>query len=217
MGAMSSLPASNPGPATAGNGPVLQIRQPVLPWSATVPAIEGLSLDLHPGLHLVCGGEGRGKTTLLRLLAGELLPSRGRVERQVGTTAWSDPLAPELDGQLAQTWLAQAQSRHPRWHAGAADALQEAWALTPHLGKQMHMLSAGTRRKLGLLEAAASGAALVLLDMPFAALDGASRRVLLELLEDAASQPSQIWVLADYTVPAGLDTSLFASRMELGD
>ncbi|HLO92775.1 MAG TPA: ABC transporter, partial [Burkholderiaceae bacterium] len=87
----------------------------------------------------------------------------------------------------------------------------------PHLGKQMHMLSAGSRRKLGLLAAAASGADLVLLDMPFAALDGASRRVLLEVLEDAAVQREQLWVLADYAAPAGLDASLFASRIDLGE
>lgn len=208
-------------PEAASSGrAVVRIRQPVLPWAAQVPAIEGLSLDLRPGLHLVCGGEGRGKTTLLRLLAGELTPSGGQLERQVDSVAWSDPLDSALDGQLAQTWLAQAEARHARWQAGLAKELQAAWALEPHLGKQMHMLSAGTRRKLGLLEAAASGAALILLDTPFAALDGASRRVLLELLEDAASQPSppsQIWVLADYAAPAGLDESMFASRMDLGD
>jgi len=85
------------------------------------------------------------------------------------------------------------------------------------MAKQMHMLSAGSRRKLGLLAAAASGAELVLLDMPFAALDGVSRRVLLALLEEAATQQRQIWVMADYAAPAGLDASLFASRIELGD
>lgn len=181
------------------------------------PLLDGLDFELLPGLHLVLGGEGRGKTALLGLLAGVLTPDAGRLDRQLDTQAWPDTLEASLDGQLARDWLALEQGRHARWNAQAASALQQAWALEPHLDKQMHMLSAGSRRKLGLLAAAASGAELVLLDMPFAALDGVSRRVLLELLEEAALQRRQIWVMADYAAPAGLDASLFASRIDLGE
>ncbi len=179
--------------------------------------LAGLDFELGPGLHLVQGGEGRGKTALLRLLAGLLVPDAGQLERQLASQAWPDPLDPARDAQQAADWLAEERARHAAWHADAAAALQEAWQLGPHMAKQMHMLSAGSRRKLGLLAAAASGAELVLLDMPFAALDGVSRRVLLELLEDAARQCRQIWVMADYAAPSGLDASLFASRIDLGD
>ena len=176
-----------------------------------------MNLDLTPGLHLVLGGEGRGKTTLLRLLAGLLQPVAGSLERCVASQAWPDPLDSAMDGRPAADWLAGEQARHAGWDAATALRLQEAWALEAHLGKQMHMLSAGSRRKLGLVAAAASGAELVLLDAPFAALDAGSRRVLLEVLEDAARQREQIWVLADYAAPERLDASLCASHIQLGD
>ena len=191
--------------------------QPASRAGASAPLLDSLCFEMGPGLHLVQGGEGRGKTALLGLLAGVLRPDAGRLERQMATQAWPDPLDAALDGLPARDWLASEQRRHPGWQVQAADLLQQAWALEPHLAKQLHMLSAGSRRKLGLLAAAASGADLVLLDMPFAALDGASRRVLLEVLEEAAVQRRQIWVMADYAAPAGLEASLFASRIDLGD
>lgn len=172
---------------------------------------------MQPGLHLVLGGEGRGKTALLRLLAGVLEPMAGDLERRVFSQAWPDPLAEAHDAQQAREWLASEQARHPGWRAAVAGQLEQAWALSPHLDKQLHMLSAGSRRKLGLLAAAASGADLVLLDQPFAALDGHSRRVLLEVLEEAATSDRQIWVMADYAPPPGLAMALFASRIDLGD
>lgn len=191
--------------------------QPGLQAGAPAPILEALGFEMGPGLHLVHGGEGRGKTALLGLLAGVLRPDEGRLERRLATLAWPDPLDAGLDGDLARDWLASEQGRHPHWKPRVAALLQQAWALEPHLAKQLHMLSAGSRRKLGLLAAAASGADLVLFDMPFAALDGASRRVLLQVLEEAAVQRQQIWVIADYAPPAGLDDALFASRIDLGD
>ncbi|MDL5033291.1 ABC transporter [Pelomonas sp. APW6] len=203
------------GPRLRAQG--LRWQPPQGAWPGPHPLQDGLDLEMGPGLHLVLGGEGRGKTALLGLLGGVLAPASGALERRLASQAWPDPLAEALDGQLSRAWLAAEQARHPRWNAGVASRLEQAWALAPHLDKQLHMLSAGSRRKLGLLAAAASGAALVLLDLPFAALDGSSRRVLLEVLEDAATSGRQIWVMADYAPPPGLEAALFASRIDLGD
>ena len=52
--------------------------------------------------------------------------------------------------------------------------LIQAFELTPHLEKPLYMLSTGSKRKVWLAAAFASGAAVTLLDQPFAALDKAS-------------------------------------------
>jgi ABC-type multidrug transport system ATPase subunit len=79
------------------------------------------------------------------------------------------------------------------------------------------MLSSGTRRKLGLVEAVASGAGLTLLDGPFAALDAPSRRWLVDLLDAAARQCSRAWVVADHAWPPGLADDAGIAVVDLGD
>jgi energy-coupling factor transporter ATP-binding protein EcfA2 len=66
------------------------------------------------------------------------------------------------------------------------------------------MLSTGSKRKVWLAAALASGAAVTLLDEPFAALDQASINFVLELLADATEHPTRAWVMADYTAPEGV-------------
>ena len=75
------------------------------------------------------------------------------------------------------------------------------------------MLSTGSRRKVWLAAAFASGAGLTLLDQPFAALDKASMGVINELLQKAAGHPERAWVVADYVAPPGVP---LAGQAELG-
>ena len=75
------------------------------------------------------------------------------------------------------------------------------------------MLSTGSRRKVWLAAAFASGAALTLLDQPFAALDKVSMGVITELLQEAAGHPERAWVVADYVAPPGVP---LAGQAQLG-
>lgn len=179
--------------------------------------LHDLDLVLGPGLHLVTGGEGRGKTCLLRLLAGELQPARGRIERRAAEVWYEQPADAAHDALVAADWLAARQACHPGWQAATAAALVEAFGLAEHLHKPLYMLSAGSRRKVGLVGAAASGAGLTLLEAPWAALDARSGRVLSELLADAADGTDRAWVLADYAEPPSLADVAWASRTALGD
>jgi ABC-type transport system involved in cytochrome c biogenesis ATPase subunit len=185
------------------------------------PLFTDLSFALHPGLNLLSGGDGRGKTSLLRLIAGELPPGAGCIVRHTDAASCSfeQPADPVHDPAQARAWLAERRSGRfaVTWRPPLEAALIDALDLTPHLDKPMSMLSTGSRRKLGLVAAAASGAALTLLDTPYAALDARSARVLSELLAEAAGDTRRAWVLADYELPAGLAGVPLAARIELGD
>jgi len=184
------------------------------------PLIETLSFELRPGLSLLRGGDGRGKTSLLRLLAGRLgTPLAGQLQCSLAPAEifFEDPTDPALDAHMAGAWLAALRRRYASWRADLEPALVEGFALAPHLDKPFYMLSAGSRRKLGLLAAAACGARLSLLDTPFAALDGRSSRLLGELLRQAAVQRERAWLLADYQRPAALADLDLAAEIDLGD
>ncbi|MBY0234826.1 MAG: ATP-binding cassette domain-containing protein [Burkholderiaceae bacterium] len=177
-----------------------------------------LSFSLGPGLSLVRGGDGRGKTSLLRLMAGVLAPTSGQLRRSEGLSLFYQcPEAPEHDAVPAQAWLAALRPSYPGWRAAEEPALIEALGLAEHMAKPMYMLSSGSRRKLGLLAAALCGAQLLLLDMPYAALDGRSCRWVHDLLGEAAAGQTQAWVLADYELPAALADQKLAALIDLGD
>jgi ABC-type transport system involved in cytochrome c biogenesis ATPase subunit len=176
----------------------------------------GLSFSVGPGLTLLRGGDGRGKTTLLRLIAGEIAPTAGRIERDAASVFFDVPADAAHDAVPVRHWLATRQQRFGGWRADIATELIEGFGLTGHIDKPMFMLSTGSRRKAGLVAAAASQAALTLIDMPYAALDAPSSRLLTRLLADAAVDPARAWVIADHERPAAL-AGLHLSVVDLGD
>lgn len=217
---MSSTPPTVSLAGLAGHADALVEAQGLCFAHPGIPVLSNLSFALRPGLTLLRGGEGRGKTSLLRLLAGELLPGGGQLLRRLpaaGALWYERPQDEAHDEAVAEAWLAERRARFPPWRDDLAQALVEALGLGEHLGKRMSMLSAGSRRKVGLVGAAASGAALTLLDQPWAALDARSGRVLRELLAEAADDPRRAWVVADYARPAELAEVAWAGLIDLGD
>ena len=181
------------------------------------PLLEDLSFVIRPGLTFVRGGEGRGKSTLLRLLSGALNPTSGVLRRLARTTYLENPSNPLHDSTTASAWLESSRLRFPDWNATAMPTLLADFGLSEHIDKPMYMLSTGSRRKVGLAGAAASQAQLTLLETPFAALDSASRRLLTQILAESASSNQQTWVLADYELPPSLAGIRLSGFIDLGD
>jgi ABC-type multidrug transport system ATPase subunit len=166
--------------------------------------VQNLTCSWSAGLHWVCGDESCGKTTLLRLLAGDLQPLGGRVQRPTGAVFWADLKGLELDHVTVQACWEQLQTLCPQWDHALQQDLSEALDMERHRHKQLHMLSTGSRRKVMLIAALASGATITLLDQPFASLDTASIRLLKDFLREAAEQPARAWIVADYEAPDDL-------------
>lgn len=180
-------------------------RPVFLDWSASVGA----------GATLVCGGESSGKTTLLRLLAAELPPSAGSLclgqvaladapqayRRQV---FWADPRSPAMDALIVRAWLQGLPAQYSEWNAPALATHLDGFDLHPHLDKGFYMLSTGTRRKVLMAAALASGAPLTLIDEPVAGLDRASIRYLCQALADTAQAPDRALVVAHYEALDGV-------------
>ena len=176
---------------------------------------EHLNLSLAPGVTWLGGDESSGKTTLLKLLAGQL-PASGSLSIQgVSLTqnapayrrqvAWLDPCDDALDALTCRQLFAdELPRRHPGFSPDALAAHIDGLSLAPHLDKLLTMLSTGTRRKALLAAVLAAQAPLTLLDQPFMALDRPSIAYLLALLDEAARHARRAWLVADYEAPEGV-------------
>ena len=167
------------------------------------------SVALTAGLALVRGDESSGKTTLLRLLAGELAPQAGRMALQggagvEGNTFWADPRSAEWDQLTAQAWLGGLPARYPGWDAAALSVHIDGFALQEHLAKPFYALSTGSKRKVLMAGALASGAALTLIDEPVGGLDKPSITYLSKALAEVAAQPGRVVVVAHYEALPGV-------------
>jgi ABC-type transport system involved in cytochrome c biogenesis ATPase subunit len=173
----------------------------------------GLDLKIAPGLTLVHGDESCGKSSLLRLLAGDLAPQSGAfylggvpadAKALRNTSYWTDMHCEAHDAISARSYWAGLPTRYPAWDAVALNALVEGLGLAEHADKPLYMLSTGSKRKVWLAAAFASGAPLLLIDEPFAALDRASAACVGHWLGRAAQSTNRACVIADYQAPAGL-------------
>jgi ATPase subunit of ABC transporter with duplicated ATPase domains len=201
-------------------GPVLISAKGLALSYPGMDVFKDLSFELRPGLTLIRGGDGRGKTGLLQILAGVRKVASGTLHRPPLTVHWVDPQDDRDEAVIASQWLQSRRGAFADWDEAVAQHCVESFALTEHLHKALFMLSTGTRRKLGLTAAFACGAQLVLLDMPCAALDIPSCEALIAQLTEvaaAAAQSQQVWVIADYDLPDGLAMRQLSGVIDLGD
>lgn len=76
------------------------------------PVLQGLSLSIGPGLTLVRGGEQRGKTSLLQLLASEIAPDAGLLRLRTPRVFRADRRSPADDALTVTDWWQQTLERY---------------------------------------------------------------------------------------------------------
>ncbi len=164
-------------------------------------ALQDVDLTLSPGVIGLLGPNGAGKSTLLRIAATSLTPSTGRT-RILGYDASSPSERTEIRRELGYV---PQELGYPRrftafafvdyvavfkeWtdtkarHAEVRRVL-ELVGLTSVSAKRIRTLSGGQRRRLGVAQAPARAARLLVLDEPTTGLDPEQRAALRSTLAE---------------------------------
>ena len=135
--------------------------------------LDGVSLGIGAGEVIgVVGRNGDGKTTLLRILTGDLVPDSGRVtisnSASIGVLSQHQAGSPGetirqvvLDGAADHTYAARADRRE----------IVEALLAGVDLERPIETLSGGERRRVGLVEVLLGDHDLIVLDEPTTGID----------------------------------------------
>ena len=160
-----------------------------------------VSLQICPGVTAVVGPSGAGKTTLLDLLVEVLTPAAGTVERNLPEDApvplfWVPPDDGLWPGVTVRDHLRQAAPDDAA--AGRADGILASFGLSAVAGDTPQTLSRGERSRLAAARAAASDAAVLVLDEPLSHLDAETERNCWDALREFLRAPGRSAVVATH-------------------
>lgn len=201
-------PDDLPRPATA---PILELERIYHRWKGPKPPVlDDVSLSLRPGEVTWIGGRnGVGKTTLLRLAAGILLPQRGtvrigelssrskgsRYQRKIGFLSAGDRglQARMRVSQQLDYWARLAYVPRER-RSELVDLSLKRFGLEEFAERRVDRMSMGQRQRIRLAMAFLHEPMVLLLDEPRNSLDDDGYRLLSEQVELAATrQATVLW------------------------
>lgn len=189
--------------------PFLLARDVSHTFSDGVQPLTGISLDLPAGSFTVLvGPSGVGKSTLLRILGGLLVPTSGEVRLQgVPPHLTTEPVGIVFQRDNLMPWRTAADNvRLPLELHGIDDPLRvrsllDLVGLTGFENSYPAQLSGGMAQRVALARALAHRPELLLLDEPFGALDALTReRMGQELLRIWNAMPVTVFMVT-HSIP----------------
>jgi ABC-type Mn2+/Zn2+ transport system ATPase subunit len=170
-----------------------------------------VTFDAEQGERIgVLGPNGGGKSTLFRVLLGELRPLRGSVRRpsRLGFVPQTERSRLDYPVSALDVALMGTLSRVPWWRPvgrserRAALAALDRVGLAPLAREQFGELSGGQRQRVLVARALVQDAPVLLLDEPFSGVDQTSADLLERLLVDLAGEGRALLVATHDLVQA---------------
>ena len=166
-------------------------------WYGQVIGLNDVTLTVPPGITGLLGPNGAGKSTFMKLITGQLRPSKGSL-MVLGEPIWQNPdlyfrigFCPEQDAfyerMTGLEWVTALVRLNGGTDTAAADAAARALEmvdLSDAAHKKIGAYSKGMRQRVKLAQALAHDPELLILDEPLSGMDPIARRKTIRLIRE---------------------------------
>jgi ABC-2 type transport system ATP-binding protein len=168
-------------------------------WYGQVIGLNDVSVDVPTGITGLLGPNGAGKSTFMKLITGQLKPSKGTV-KVLGEPIWGNPhlyfeigFCPEQDAfyerMTGLEWVTALVRLNGLSDKAADEAAKRALAgvdLMDAANKKIGAYSKGMRQRVKLAQAIVHDPQLLILDEPLSGMDPLARRRTIRMIRDWA-------------------------------
>ena len=186
--------------------PVL-VAEHVSKWYGQIIGLNDVSVSVPHGITGLLGPNGAGKSTFMKLITGQLRPSKGSVQ-VLGQPIWGNPklyfrlgFCPEQDAFYERmtgidwvTALVRLNGYGEKDARAAAERALAAVDLTDVAGKRIGAYSKGMRQRVKLAQALVHDPELLILDEPLSGMDPLGRRRTIRMIREWARQGRSVIV-----------------------
>jgi ABC-2 type transport system ATP-binding protein len=183
-------------PATPAGTPIVAADH-VSKWYGQVIGLNDVSVSIPPGVTGLLGPNGAGKSTLMKLLTGQLRPSKGSIT-VLGEPIWGNAalffrlgFCPEQDAfydrMTGLEWVTGLVRLNGFGEQAALEAARDALErvdLLEAAGKKIGSYSKGMRQRVKLAQAIVHDPELLILDEPLSGMDPIARRKTIRLIKE---------------------------------
>ena len=176
-------------------------------WYGQVIGLNDVSVTVPPGITGLLGPNGAGKSTFMKLITGQLKPSKGEV-KVLGEPIWRNPhlyfqigFCPEQDAfyerMTGLEWVRALVRLNGLGDKEADEAARKAIAsvdLMEAANKKIGAYSKGMRQRVKLAQALVHDPELLILDEPLTGMDPLMRRKTIRFIKDWARAGKHIIV-----------------------
>ena len=166
-------------------------------WYGQVIGLNDVSVNVPTGITGLLGPNGAGKSTFMKLITGQLKPSKGSIT-VLGEPIWQNPglyhrigFCPEQDafydrmtGLEWVTALVRLNGADDAAARSAANRAIEEVDLVEAAGKKIGAYSKGMRQRIKMAQAIAHSPELLILDEPLSGMDPLARRKTIRMIKE---------------------------------
>jgi len=176
-------------------------------WYGQVSGLNDVTVTVPPGITGLLGPNGAGKSTFMKLITGQLKPSKGAVRvlgapiwgnhelyRRIGFCPEQDAFYERMTGLAWITALVRLNGLGEDEARAAATRALEAVDLMDAAGKKIGAYSKGMRQRVKLAQALVHDPELLILDEPLTGMDPIMRRRTIRQIKDWARAGKSIVV-----------------------